>query len=160
MAVDKNHNASLEHSIVLAVHEIGTFRMDPYLDYLRDMIRARPDEINARANEITARVFLERGTSEDVRLLQELAKKRPFLAPSLERAFEFQRWKHPDQSKVVAPSQSLVVDALQVPAKVPEAKPAVATPSEELTSSTHWSIIVVLIVAAGGLLWLLIKRRS
>jgi hypothetical protein len=41
----------------------------------------------------------------------------------------------------------------------PEAKPT-ATPSEEPASSTPWSIIVVLIVAASGLLWLLLKRRS
>lgn len=40
-----------------------------------------------------------------------------------------------------------------------EAKPT-STPSEETTSSTPWSIIVVLIVAAIGLLWLLLKRRS
>lgn len=34
------------------------------------------------------------------------------------------------------------------------------TPSEEPASSTPWSIIVVLIVAACGMLWLLLKRRS
>lgn len=44
--------------------------------------------------------------------------------------------------------------------KAPEAKPTVATPREEPTSSTPWSIIVALIVAALGLLWLLLKRRS
>jgi len=33
-------------------------------------------------------------------------------------------------------------------------------PNEELAASTPWSIIVVLIVAACGLLWLLLKRRS
>jgi len=33
-------------------------------------------------------------------------------------------------------------------------------PSEEPTSSTLWSIIVVLIVAATGLLWLLVKKRK
>jgi len=44
--------------------------------------------------------------------------------------------------------------------KAPEAKPTTATPSDKPTSSTPWSIIVVLIVAAGGLLWLLLKRRS
>lgn len=41
-----------------------------------------------------------------------------------------------------------------------EAKPSSTTPSEEPSSSTPWSIIVVLIVAAGGLQWLLFKRRS
>lgn len=40
----------------------------------------------------------------------------------------------------------------------PEAKPT--TPSGERASSTPWSIIVVLIVAGCGLLWLVLKRRS
>jgi hypothetical protein len=46
------------------------------------------------------------------------------------------------------------------PKKAPEAKPTTPTPSEEPTSSTPWSIIVVLIVAATGLLWLLVKNRK
>lgn len=41
----------------------------------------------------------------------------------------------------------------------PEAKPE-TTPSEEPTSSTPWSIIIVLIVAVTGLLWLLVKNRK
>lgn len=45
------------------------------------------------------------------------------------------------------------------PKKAPEAKPA-STPSDEPASSTPWSIIVVLIVAAIGLLWLLVKNRK
>lgn len=45
------------------------------------------------------------------------------------------------------------------PKNNPDPKPALAT-SEEPTSSTPWSIIVVLIFAAIGLLWLLLKRRS
>lgn len=44
--------------------------------------------------------------------------------------------------------------------KIPEAKPALSPPSEEPASSTPWSIVVVLIVAALGLLWLVLKRRS
>jgi hypothetical protein len=44
-------------------------------------------------------------------------------------------------------------------AQAPEAKPA-PTPTEEPASSTPWRIIVVMIVAAVGLLWLLLKRRS
>lgn len=45
-----------------------------------------------------------------------------------------------------------------VPKKAPELKPT-TTPSAEPTSSTPWSIIVVLIVAATGLLWLLVKNN-
>lgn len=46
------------------------------------------------------------------------------------------------------------------PKKASEAKPSVTPPSEEPASSTPWSIIVVLIVAACGLLWLLLKQRK
>jgi hypothetical protein len=44
--------------------------------------------------------------------------------------------------------------------KAPETKPSLTTPSEDPASSTPWSIIVVLIVAAIGLLWLLLKKRK
>lgn len=40
------------------------------------------------------------------------------------------------------------------------AAPLSSEPNAEPTSSTPWSIIVVLIVAAIGLVWLLLKRRS
>jgi hypothetical protein len=43
--------------------------------------------------------------------------------------------------------------------KTPEARPA-TTSTEEPASSTPWSFIVVLIVAATGLLWLLVKNRK
>jgi hypothetical protein len=42
--------------------------------------------------------------------------------------------------------------------KAPEAKPVVA--SEAPTSSTPWSVVAVLIVAATGLLWLLVEKRK
>lgn len=48
----------------------------------------------------------------------------------------------------------------QAPKKAPEAKPTTSTLSEEPASLTQRSIIVLLIVATCGLLWLLSKRRS
>ncbi len=49
----------------------------------------------------------------------------------------------------------------QPPLKIaPEAKPTASTPSQEPASSTPWSVIAVLIFAAIGLLWLLLKRQT
>lgn len=48
----------------------------------------------------------------------------------------------------------------KAPKQAAEAKPSPTAPHEEPASSTPWSIIVVLIVVALGLLWLLFKRRS
>jgi|GEM_PF-1435432 len=70
-----------------------------------------------------------------------------------------------DNGTSATPTKATAVNppfAVQKPApkKAPETKPMTSTPSEEHASSTAWSIIGVLIVAAGGLLWWLGKRRS
>jgi len=67
----------------------------------------------------------------------------------------------PQQSESSAPPNVNPPPSVQSPAakQAPETKPA-PIPSEEPTSSTPWSIIVVLIMAATGLLWLLVKMRK
>lgn len=53
------------------------------------------------------------------------------------------------------------LSSLQDPAQpILSTAPASSAPNEELASSMPWSIIVVLIVAATGLLWLLVKKRK
>lgn len=63
------------------------------------------------------------------------------------------------QPQTNAPDQTTEPPKPSPVPKVPEAKPA-PTPSEEPTSSTPWSVVAVLIVAAIGLLWLLLKGRK
>jgi hypothetical protein len=65
-----------------------------------------------------------------------------------------QNGEHPSQPKMNSNSQQL---GIRTQSKAPS---PTASPSEEPTSSTPWSMIVVLMVAAGVLLWLLPKRRS
>ena len=64
----------------------------------------------------------------------------------------------PPESREATPKPPPVVQP-QAPKKALEAKPT-SSPSEEPASSTPWSVIVILIVAALGLLWLVLKRRS
>jgi hypothetical protein len=63
----------------------------------------------------------------------------------------------PTQASVSPPTVPAVPTA---PKKAPSTAAAPSTPSEEPTSSTPWSVIIVLIVAAIGLLWLLVKKRK
>jgi hypothetical protein len=159
----KNHNTQYEHLIPLIISRIGTIKIGPYLDYLREMVRTRPDEISAASNEVTAELFLEHGTPEDVKMLQDLAKRRPFLAPSLERAFDLQRYKNPDRSNTTQTTPTpkpLPVVQPTAQKKVTKAQPTASRPNEEPTSSTLWSVVAVLIVAAIGLLWLFLKGRK
>jgi hypothetical protein len=65
-----------------------------------------------------------------------------------------------DSSKLNAPEGTLNVPKPSSTPKAPALKPATSAPSEEAASSTQWSIIIVLIVAATGLLWLLVKKRK
>lgn len=57
------------------------------------------------------------------------------------------------------PNSSLPMVSPQSLEQAPDAK-LTPTPTEQPASSTPWSIIVVLIVAAIGLLWLLLKNRK
>lgn len=159
--MNKNHNTNFEYAILQAVDEIGTIQAEPYVEYLRRMVRDRPDEICATTNEVTAKFFFDHGTADDVKMMQELAKKRPFLAPSLERAFDLQRLKHPDRSKTTGTASSTMLPPmmqLSVTEKAPEAKPTTSVASDEPPSTTPWSVILV--VAASGVLWWLLKRRK
>jgi len=65
----------------------------------------------------------------------------------------------PQASRIQANPPTLSVQSSS-PKKAPEVKPTTSTPSEEPTSSTPWSVVAVLIVAATGLLWLLVKKRK
>lgn len=63
-----------------------------------------------------------------------------------------------DKTKVDAAALNSA-QAIPLVKKAPSTSP-ISTPNGEPASSTPWSIIVVLIVAACGLLWLLVKKRK
>jgi hypothetical protein len=93
----------------------------------------------------------ERPTTEQLRayeasfsMLEALATKG-----ALPKSFSTSQTT-PTRASVIPPAQK----------NTPSTGPAASTASEEPTSSTAWSIIGVLIVAVGGLLWWLGKRRS
>ena len=67
----------------------------------------------------------------------------------------------PNSNKQAEPISLPNINAtVQSPAPTKAPEPMPTAPSDGPTSSTSWSVIVVLIVAATGLLWLLLKRRS
>ncbi len=64
------------------------------------------------------------------------------------------------KTQIISTPKPLQAVQQPTPRNASEAKPTKSAPSEEPASSTPWSIIVVLIVAAIGLLWLLVKKRK
>ena len=67
-------------------------------------------------------------------------------------------WNAPTQNLSEAVPPKLESTDSPIPQNATEAKPSL--PSEEPTSSIFWSVVAVLIVAAIGLLWLLLKNRK
>ena len=67
-------------------------------------------------------------------------------------------WDAPTQSPSEPVPSNLAPPKSTIPKSAPDAKPS--PPIKEPTSSTPWSVVAVLIVAAIGLLWLLLKGRK
>lgn len=113
--------------------------------YIRRYVYFTPQNLE-RVNDMIAKYHAEKktGTGEAAKL--EMPRATPASVAS-----------SPDEKPSPANSPPLVQPL--VPKKPPQAQPA-PTLSEEPSSTIPWSIIVVLIVAATGLLWLLLKRRS
>lgn len=86
--MEKNQNTHLEYMIPYIITRIDTIEKEPYVEYLRRVIRTRPNEINATAFETAVMMFLQFGNAEDVKLCKELEAKRPFLSYALQHALD------------------------------------------------------------------------
>ena len=127
------------------------------------------DETASEALAACKRLLMEMNTPKaDEQVKQSLAKLAddPWLAarvttalypPAESKSEEAQPTPNGSDASSLNPPSSVQPPA---PKKMTETKPILPTPSEEPASSTPWSIIVVLIAAVCGLLWLLLKRSS
>lgn len=101
-------------------------------------------------------------SSEVQKWAADYIKQRLFDPPPAEASKPLQ-----SENETVATNSGVVASPLNSQPVVQTMKPTnpdlpspTQTPSNEPTSSTPWSIIVVLSVAGCGLLWLFLKRRS
>jgi|LakMenEpi03Aug12_release.lakeMendotaPanAssembly.Ray.scaffolds.fasta_scaffold201010_1 hypothetical protein len=92
--------------------------------------------------------------------------KRKF-GPKPEKVFEYREFAEAEtaiKARQATKTSAQITPPVQQPTsatpKQIASRSTSSSPSEEPTSSTPWSIIVVLIVAATGLLWLLVKNRK
>ena len=159
----KNHNTSFETYGPGTIARIGTVKMEPYVEYFRKMIQTRPDEIDFSTAEAMLEIFFVYGTKEDVKMVEALARRGPIMASAIQSASEREQRRTAPRTKpsepATTPAPTPAVEP-QAPEKAPGTNPAPTTRSEG-TSTTPWSVVTVVAIAAAlGLLWLLIKRRS
>lgn len=130
--------SSCDMSAAFFVHNILSYGNDGDVQSVLEVAKVLPADRAKLAQKVASRI------RDSKQLMSQLSPATVQEGPSESSSNE-------QKSRTTKPSPE--------PKKAPEATPA-STPSEEPGSSTPWSIIVVLIVAAIGLLWLLLKRRK
>ncbi len=138
---------------------------------LNTLAKKVPDRVNAFYKAVQdARKSAQRGPGSDEEEIPEADRPTTEQLRAYEASFSrLERLATTGLSpKNDLPSQAAVTQASSLPPAVPTVQPAskasevmpATTSSDKLALSKPWSIIIVLIVAATGLLWLRVKSRK
>jgi hypothetical protein len=140
----------------------------PFLDLARSYWREHKFSTPPRTCYGIARILSRHGSKEDQAILAEM-KNHPtkevgfVIEPDIDRmtkrlngTLKPSEW----HDALGRPPEGYDWPQTTKAVKAPSTAPTISTPSEAPASSTPWSIIVVLIAATLGLLWLPLKRRS
>jgi hypothetical protein len=148
-----------ESSLLGIIDTLQSVQLEPFLEYSRNLLRTRPKSSQI---VIAAGLLGRHGTDQDLLLLEQVAAARPYFAQTIRKeAKALKAHLEGEEDRAGSPATKLnppPTPQSSLPKKAPDATPV--APSEEPTSSTPWRVIVVLIVAASGLLWLVLKRRT
>ena len=161
----KNPGSNLEWYIPNVIMRVGTIKMEPYVDYLRKMLQTRSDKISGTACGDALGIFFEHGTREDVEMVHELARKRPFLAPYVETAVakEQRRTAAPITTPATLENspQAAPAEKLQATENRLNTKPKEITQSQDSDSMLPWTAAAVGLGIAGiCLFWVWRKERN
>ncbi len=127
---------SCDLAAVFFVHNILSYGNDGDAQAVLEVAKSIPPDRAELAQKVASRI------RDSIQLTSQLS-------PATSQGGSAVPSSHEQKSQTTKPAPT---------PKAPEAKSPAA--SEEPTSSTPWSVIAVLIVAAIGLLWLLLKRRT
>ena len=165
-----NKDTRFEYRIPMIIEMFGTINMKPYVDYFREMVKTRWETINGGAFSVALETFYNHGTKDDVQMVMEIVKKRPFLAPCIASATEAEERKQRSLAKKLMPETTLApIHALEP--KAPEiaasTKPASplgtqAEQQQKQPASSHIPLIVMAILSTVvlGLFWFFLKKRK
>lgn len=140
------------------VYELGLHSLN---NNLEGKLRVSGDQLPPQLKEVfhfDAKMYLDLA-KEMVRISgKNLGYSESILSPSPPTPTTPSLTSDPPHEQIDTSVPTQKPPAIKQP-PAPKPKPA-SSSGEELASSTPWGIIVVLIVAASGLLWLLVKRRK
>jgi hypothetical protein len=158
--LEKNQDTPLEGGLVQFAPGIKTFDIAPFMEYARVAIRSRALTLNSSNGGSMAALLASHGTEPDLSLLKWFAETRPYLTATLSPEISHLEQRLVSSVAASNPARASSHDKKDKSATSGTRDPGPMPRQSEPVTSTPWSIIVVLIVAACGLLWLLLKRRS
>jgi hypothetical protein len=151
-----NPYSNFEASVVLLIGHVPGIDPQPYVAYAREAMTTRYQTMNSTLAGGIAILLSEKGTEADRALLREVAMKRPYLKGVILSPDPVPTKKASDGSgaTTLVPSD--------VKHRTDETRAAVPSQSqadvEPLTR--RWFVWTLVVVAAIGLLWLLLKGRK
>ena len=160
--MNENQETGFELSVFITIPQIGTIKLEPYLEYARHVLRDRTSTMSAGLAGSAASLLATHGTKEDAELLKRVMETRPFVAYSISRKLDALN------SRLNLPkfdSSHLIPNATYKDGKVEwslPSKPKVLTVPNKVKQPTSppWITWVLLAFAAIGLFWYVLKSRK
>ncbi len=157
-------DTDFEPAILLCIDSLKGVDLTPFIEHSRSLLRDRSKSPYVIA---AAELLIRQGNADDAKLIERTAGIRPFFADSL-RKCSMRLQTRLDKAKGTEASPSSTSSNAQMSPPIlnstPSPSASVARPAitgnEEPTSSTPWALVIVMIAAATGLVWLVLKRRA
>ncbi len=157
-----NQETDFEGAVLYTIPEVGSIPLEPYLEYARKVLRDRTQTMNGSLAGYAAKLLATHGTKEDAELLKWVMETRPYVAPPVTMHLDElnRRLGLPKTNPPRTPNrQATTGDATSGNPQGTASKPTSLTDTEQPVK-TRWLVWVLLILAATGLLWVVIKKKK
>lgn len=86
--LEENQETRFENTLFGNIDNLGTVKLDPYLEYARNLLRTRTVTMSASVAGSAAALLSRHGSKDDVELLRSVMEKRPYVADSVTRKLD------------------------------------------------------------------------
>ncbi len=155
--IEENQETRIESSVLGHIGDLGTVRLEPFLEYARKLLRERTQStVVAYASGLLA----SHGTKEDVELLEWLLKQQPFAVTDATDSLKALRERlNPPQPEIRPERRNGITHRETTPGNAANGTQGVSTPKRGGESTaTRWFAWVGLVTVVVGALLILVKK--
>lgn len=160
--MNENQETGFETCVLIGISKVGNIELDPYLEYSRKLLRERTQTMNAGLAEVASMLLSSKGTEEDIELLKWVIETRPYVADPVNRELGHLKRRlslpKPEPRVPLRGSSSASGSPTGDSKSDEQQRPTVTAERER--ESTRWVAWFLVILVAGGLFRLLLKKRK